>query len=96
MKELWKVSKWAAIILLGAGLLFAGCTGSDSSSSSSSPSSQDDPIPVGPGENSFLVQVNPLGEEVTITPMTLGAATASFDGHLVELTSNSSCSAMTW
>lgn len=91
MKELWKVSKWAAIILLGAGLLFAGCTGSDSSSSSSSSSSEDDPIPVGPGENSFLVQVNPLAEDMVITPMTLGAATSSVPGRLVELTSNGTC-----
>lgn len=84
MKEFWKMGKWAAIILLGAGLLFSGCMGTDSSSSSSS---DDDSLPMDAGKNSFLVQVDPEGANIDITPITLGSATTSVPGKLIEMVS---------
>ncbi|GEM_PF-3889913 len=89
MREFLKKGKWAVLVFVSAGLLFAGCMGTESSSSSD----DDNALPIPVGENAFLVQVDPKEADAEITPLTQGGATASFDGHPVHMyTEGGACS----
>jgi hypothetical protein len=92
MREVFKKSIWVVAIFVATGLMFAGCAGDPGSSSSSSfsRSTEDDPTPIGGDNPSWLVQVDPEGASIDITPITLGGATASPSG-LFDLSNDGAC-----
>ena len=87
MKNFFTVGKWSVLLLLGAGLLFAGCMG---------PSSDDSAIPAKAGgmgaKYVYKFSVNPTAQTLDIEPVVMGTAvqTTHFGGT-VEVTS-SGCS----